>query len=51
MNMNIEGQELYLEIAKNGYKRDLFLGNALRDMYAKGGSLTLAWDVVEDLPS
>ena len=51
MNMNIEGQELYLEIAKDGYERDLFLGNALIDMYAKCRSLTLVRDVVEDLPS
>ena len=40
-----------MEIAKDGYERDLFLGNALIDMYAKGGSLTLLRDVVEDLPS
>ena len=46
-----EGQELHSEIAKDGYERDLFLGNALIDMYAKCGSLTLARAVFEDLPS
>ena len=46
-----EGQELHLEIAKDVHERDQFLGNALIDMYAKCGSLTLARDVVEDLLS
>ena len=32
----------FKEIAKDGYERDLFLGNALIGMYAKCGPLTLA---------
>ena len=52
-NMGIwdEGQDLHLEFVKDEYERHLFLGNALIDMYAKCGSLTLAWVVFEDLPS
>ena len=37
-----EGQELHSEIAKDGYERDLFLGNALIDMYAKCTSFMLS---------
>ena len=51
MSRNIKGQELCLEIAKDGYERDLFLGNVVIDMYAKCSSVTLVRDVVEDLPS
>ena len=46
-----KGKELHLEILRKGLlKRDLILGTALVDMYAKCGMLRRAQDVFNNLP-
>eukprot|EP00250_Pteridium_aquilinum_P018648 c24150_g3_i1 orf=135-2882(-) len=44
-----KGQELHSEIAKEGLETNVYVGNSLVDMYAKGGFLVEAKDVFDGL--
>ncbi|KAH7440364.1 hypothetical protein KP509_04G103900 [Ceratopteris richardii] len=47
-----KGERIHEEIKKKGFvKKNLMLGNALIDMYAKCGALTKAKQVLEELPA
>ncbi|KAI5070834.1 hypothetical protein GOP47_0015177 [Adiantum capillus-veneris] len=46
-----EGQEIHAEIERMGFlKKDVVIGNALIDMYAKCGLLNRAREVLDELP-
>lgn len=44
------GQEIHMEVSKQGLEGDSFLGNSLLDMYVKCGSLAEAGQVFDKLP-
>eukprot|EP01018_Ginkgo_biloba_P024036 Gb_18979 [translate_table: standard] len=45
-----QGKEIHEDIIKNGYMSDVFVGNALVDMYVKCGSIQDACNVFEKMP-
>eukprot|EP01018_Ginkgo_biloba_P002677 Gb_01638 [translate_table: standard] len=45
------GKELHRDIIKSGFQNDIFVGNALVDMYAKCGSLEAACQVFDRMPT
>lgn len=46
----IKGQEIHIEIIKQGFERDLLVGSTLVDTYAKCGWLVEAQDMFDKLP-
>ncbi len=46
-----EGRCVHQQIVEFGWDSDVFVGNSLVDMYAKGGSIEDAWRVFNKMPS
>eukprot|EP01018_Ginkgo_biloba_P030851 Gb_21555 [translate_table: standard] len=45
-----EGKEIHYHIIRSGYDRDVFVGTALVDMYAKCGSIEIARQLFDKMP-
>eukprot|EP01018_Ginkgo_biloba_P002728 Gb_38067 [translate_table: standard] len=45
-----QGTEIHVEIIRNGFDSDLFVGNALVDMYSKCGKIEKARDLFDKMP-
>ncbi|KAH7416391.1 hypothetical protein KP509_14G089700 [Ceratopteris richardii] len=43
------GQELHVDICKEAYERDLYVGSTLVDLYTKNGLLEAAYDILSEL--
>ncbi|KAH9291214.1 hypothetical protein KI387_043595, partial [Taxus chinensis] len=45
-----QGRKIHASVIKTGYESDISVGNALADMYAKGGSIRTARKVFDNMP-